>query len=129
MMLKVPINSTVRWCPSFVSEEAGCGLKQRGMGPTDTPEVLFVKIARKSHFIVGWEAGWGAGVPRVLKACCVPSSVPDAGFGRAKGHCPCDPSRGQRAEEMARQGQREVRQAGPRGLFQTRKGFPEERVS
>lgn len=41
------------------------------MGSTDTPEVLFVKIARKSHFIMGRGVCVCVG-SRVLKACWVP---------------------------------------------------------
>lgn len=105
--------------PPFVSEEAGCGLKQDGP-PRTPPEVLFVKIARKSHFIVGWGgAGWWEFQGSKGLLC---GFFQMQGFG-AKGLLPLlsVPAERPACREMAGRAEGE---AGGTRLFQTRKGFP-----
>lgn len=96
------------------------------MGPTDTPEVLFVKIARKSHFIMGWGRGGGFQGSKGLLFAKFCARCKDLGL---KGTAPAfTPSREASMQRDGR-GRAESEAGGTEGLFQMKKGFPEERVS
>lgn len=98
------------------------------MGPTDTPEVLFVKIARKSHFIVGWGGGVGGGFQGSKGLLCAKFCARCKDLG-LKGTAPAfSPSREASVQRDGR-GRAEGEVGGTEGLLQTTKGFPEERVS